>query len=37
VRLRSNIDRPEEDRKRWSVAKKSGADPFEDCRPAALV
>jgi len=26
---------PEEDRKRWSVANKSGADPFDDCGPAA--
>jgi integrase/recombinase XerD len=26
---------PEEDRKGWSVANKSGADPFDDCGPAA--
>ena len=26
---------PEEDRKRWSAANKSGADPFDDCGPAA--
>jgi integrase/recombinase XerD len=28
-------DWPEKDRKRWSAANKSGADPFEDCGPAA--
>jgi integrase/recombinase XerD len=28
-------DWPEEDRKRWSVANRSGADPFDDCGPAA--
>jgi integrase/recombinase XerD len=26
---------PEEDRKRWVAANKSGADPFDDCGPAA--
>src|SRR5260370_20496106 len=26
---------PEEDRKRWSSANKSGVDPFDDCGPAA--
>jgi integrase/recombinase XerD len=26
---------PEEDRKRWAAANKSGADPFDDCGPAA--
>jgi integrase/recombinase XerD len=28
-------DWPAEDRKRWSAANKSGADPFDDCGPAA--
>jgi len=28
-------DWPEEDRKRWSDAVRSGADPFDDCGPAA--
>jgi integrase/recombinase XerD len=28
-------DWPEEDRKRWSDAIRSGADPFDDCGPAA--
>jgi len=26
---------PEEDRKRWGVVNMSGADPFDDCGPAA--
>jgi hypothetical protein len=28
-------DWPEEDRKRWVDANKSGTDPFDDCGPAA--
>jgi integrase len=28
-------DWPEDDRKRWSDANKSGIDPFDDCGPAA--
>jgi integrase len=28
-------DWPEEDRKRWTAANKSGVDPFDDCGPAA--
>jgi integrase/recombinase XerD len=28
-------DWPGEDRKRWSAANKCGADPFDDCGPAA--
>lgn len=30
-----HADWPEEDRTRWAVANKSGADIFDDCGPAA--